>query len=744
MKSFMTNMKQRNRKGLLTSLALVGVLALSGCGGDDGDNGAAGAAGPAGPAGAAGPIGTLSTTDTMDTTITGASFADDGVLTVNFTVEDDRGNSFIDLNRLKTSAGGLRFTLAQLQPADAVTGNSSYWTRQAYDKVYDEDKSDNIVLNNDGSYSYTFSTNSSDFINDEGITYQAEYTHRVAFQIGQNNTDFSVMNGSYDWQPSTGNTTGITTRNMVEEESCNNCHGKLEMHGAGKIDTAYCVTCHNPDLKDKEETDFNDSGDFKVMVHKIHRGANLPSVVAGGEYKVRASGDYSKTQLPQDIRNCTICHDDTSEATPDAVNWMSQPTAEACVSCHDNVDFAAGTNHLGGAQADNSLCKGCHGQSGFTSIRNNHIDVMAMKDLARTAIVTEPKAVRVDLATGDIEVDVMISLEGEPVTALIDISDVDTEQGAKFGKYKYATDNGMLAINWDNGTGYQLNHQEVAFNDCAPDGAGLFTCSVPGLLAGITADDVITVTPVGTYVCMNEKDGAIVRCDSPLTPTMDVAQVPADPTIVFFKAGDGAITTDGYDKIGADLSACQSCHADNTFHNAATDLNQCKTCHNATRTGYRGIGDLKRHVHRYHMGLDKNALNDGNPEQQDHFPNNIDNCNACHSDGQFDLPLQKNTRASAASGADGSSTVYISPTAVVCSSCHLVDVPNLGVIDPSKTGYMDNSEIPAEQQAVIDHMIQNGAVFGSSDFDTANKVESCAVCHAIGSDYGVDKVHGLK
>tara|TARA_R110000737_G_scaffold85546_3_gene118167 strand:- start:3 stop:1103 length:1101 start_codon:yes stop_codon:yes gene_type:complete len=365
---------------------------------------------------------------------------------------------------------------------------------------------------------------------------------------------------------------------------------------------------------------------------------------------------------------------------------------------------------------------------------------MDFKEIARTAIVTAPKAARVNLANGDIEVDVMITLEGLPVTALRDSNDIDTPQGAKFGKYKYATDNGMLAINWDNGTGYQLNHKELSFNDCAPNGAGLFTCSAPGLLAGITAIDVITTTPVDVLVCMNEKDGAIVRCDSPETATMDVSQVESDPTIVFFK-GDGSITLEAYNKIGASMPACQSCHADKIFHHGSTDLTQCKTCHNATRTGFRGLGDLKRHVHRLHSALDKNALDDSNPEQIDHFPGNIDNCTQCHTDSQFDLPIQQNKRASAASGASG--TVYISPTAVVCSSCH-INV-KLGLIDPSLPGLINPAKgvISAENQALIDHMIQNGAVFGSTNFAAANKVESCAVCHAIGAEYGVDKVHGL-
>ncbi|KGJ98427.1 OmcA/MtrC family decaheme c-type cytochrome [Thalassotalea sp. ND16A] len=753
----MKNMKLWHLKQLLTSVVLIGILALFGCG-DDGATGPAGPDGPTGSVGETGPSGSTGTsriTETMESAITGATIAIDGKLTVDFSIEDDIGVGF---NGLQGSQ--IRFTVAQLTPIDATSGESSYWQsyinkteRAPTDPINGPGTEDAIqatsenasteagifINNKDGTYSYTFSFDMSNVTSPVAVIYNPDYTQRVAFQISGNG--YPTMNRTYDWQPSTGATDSISSREMVSQGTCNNCHGELAFHGGGRVDTAYCVTCHNPGSGDANS---GETVDFKVMIHRIHRGANLPSVINGGEFAIwgyrDSKHDYSATHLPQDIRNCSNCHDDSNVATPDAINWMQQPTMQACGSCHDNVDFATGTGHLAGVQADNSECQTCHGESGFSSVRSNHVGIMDYKDIARTAIVTKPEAVRVDLATGDIEVDVMITLEGAPVTALRDSNDIDTPQGAMFGKYGHGTDNGALALNWDDGTGYQLNHQEVAFNDCTPDGAGLFSCSAPGLLAGITATDVITATPVDVLVCMNEKDGAIVRCDSPETASMDVAQIESEPTIAFFN-GDGSISTEAYDKIGANMESCQGCHADKMFHHGATDLIQCKTCHNATRTGFRGLGDLKRHVHRLHSGLDKDALDDENPEQIDHFPNNIDNCNACHAEGQFDLPIQQNTRASAASGANDS--VYVSPTAVVCGSCHLN--VKLGLIDPNLPGLIDPGKgaISTKNQSLIDHMIQNGAIFGSANFAAANKVESCSVCHGIGAEFAVDKMHTL-
>ena len=83
----------------------------------------------------------------------------------------------------------------------------------------------------------------------------------------------------------------------------------------------YCVTCHNPGSTD---SDSGNTVDFKVMIHKIHHGENLPSVQAGGSYIV-AGADYSTVVYPQDIRNCTKCHAN-SAATPQGDNWKNVPT----------------------------------------------------------------------------------------------------------------------------------------------------------------------------------------------------------------------------------------------------------------------------------------------------------------------------------------------------------------------------------------------------------------------------------
>src|SRR5690554_1388906 len=64
-------------------------------------------------------------------------------------------------------------------------------------------------------------------------------------------------------------------RDVVDVQSCNSCHDGLTMHGgSGRSQTQTCVTCHNPG---NLQASSGRSVDFKQLIHRLHRGANLPS-----------------------------------------------------------------------------------------------------------------------------------------------------------------------------------------------------------------------------------------------------------------------------------------------------------------------------------------------------------------------------------------------------------------------------------------------------------------------------------
>src|ERR1019366_8973876 len=77
-----------------------------------------------------------------------------------------------------------------------------------------------------------------------------------------------------------------------------------------------------------------ESLNFKVMDHKIHDGANLPSVLAGTPYVVSLGVASSAFVFPQDLRLGQTCH--SSASATDAAIWRMFPSQAACGSCHDN------------------------------------------------------------------------------------------------------------------------------------------------------------------------------------------------------------------------------------------------------------------------------------------------------------------------------------------------------------------------------------------------------------------------
>ena len=310
------------------------------------------------------------------------------------------------------------------------------------------DNTGTLVDNQDGTYVYTFyrditqtkaqvagmtvnPPNNKDDLGD--LTYDPSLAHRVTIQVSGSapgtgsNTPNGVQsvpgvsmvkpqNAIYDFVPATGQT-APSGREIVAVAKCNECHASLGgipgddpessaagFHGGNRNETRYCVVCHTDQRKyGRTEATINAStitfssqtyrvdgraiGDMPNNIHHIHLGA----ILAKKKYDY-AGVLYNETLFPQDIRNCTKCHDgsDTSTAkTAQGDNWKNEPSRLACGACHDGIDFATGKGvtladaakgltqspgnaHLGGAQGDDSRCAGCHPPS---SIDADHLPV---------------------------------------------------------------------------------------------------------------------------------------------------------------------------------------------------------------------------------------------------------------------------------------------------------------------------------------------------------------------------------
>jgi OmcA/MtrC family decaheme c-type cytochrome len=241
-----------------------------------------------------------------------------------------------------------------------------------------------LVYNADGYYTYTFKTDIKDPTKTNGVVFEPDRTHRIAIQLNYKNNagETILVNPYFDVTfDSTGKSVAVTdpnkTRKMTDVTSCNSCHEKLGLHGGGRVDTQFCVMCHNPGT-----TDAN-SGNvltLATMAHKIHAGkllkANLDNGKGGEDYTIwgyqNTKVGFAEVGFPQDLRNCTKCHTGANPNTPQGDNWKTKPSKEACLTCHANLPGSdwdashkvfAGTLVKAGAAAKeltNAQCADCH------------------------------------------------------------------------------------------------------------------------------------------------------------------------------------------------------------------------------------------------------------------------------------------------------------------------------------------------------------------------------------------------
>ncbi|MEE4216464.1 MAG: OmcA/MtrC family decaheme c-type cytochrome [Xanthomonadales bacterium] len=180
-------------------------------------------------------------------------------------------------------------------------------------------------------------------------------------------------------------TAPMSRRMVVDDAKCESCHSNLSLHGSNRHDAnGYCQSCHMPSLTDAavrpEGNGEPESVDFRYMIHKIHRGAELENgyVVYGYRSSVH---DYSHVEYVGDLRNCEACHVDDSYTlplpdgtlpvtTPRDLWTPMLPETASCLSCHDSEGAAihadANTSDLG------ETCSTCHGTGKPYSVEALH------------------------------------------------------------------------------------------------------------------------------------------------------------------------------------------------------------------------------------------------------------------------------------------------------------------------------------------------------------------------------------
>lgn len=492
-------------------------------------------------------------------------------------------------------------------------------------------------------------------------------------------------------------------RALVTTAACNGCHTRLEAHGGARREVGLCILCHT-DTQDVDPETGN-SIDFKTMVHRLHRGAELPSVQAGTPYRFVGFGgalyDYSAVRYPGDALDCDACH-----AGADGARWKTQPSTAGCASCHDRTWFAstpppAGfTLHTAGARPD-SQCVVCHGLGGTVPVEASH--VARARDPRRVFVAGAIVAAPATAPGARPQVTFAVSVDGRP-------RDVLTDRVSRL-RFVFGGPTRDVARYW--------SEAAEAAADCATvsDGgaclervdAGVFTWRAGNALLPTDEGSF----NVGLELCATSDAGVRWCAENPVAA---FAVTDAAP-----KARRASVTQ----------AQCNACHQGLAAHGGSrTRVEHCVTCHNPNLVEAVAVptdggvvtapaANFKDLVHRLHAAAA--------------YPSRLQDCAKCHTATALALPLfdgalpsRSELRSCGAlpdggSGApdDGGSTclteaeqaqaVYELPTAAACTSCHA------GV-----------------------------ATQGHAALTTSGTVETCALCHAAGRTVGVNLVHAVE
>jgi len=560
-----------------------------------------------------------------------------------------------------------------------------------------------------GTFTYTFSTVLPE-------NYDKNATHRVGGQITRATRTFA-SNPILDFVPAGGPVQ--LTRKVVATESCNQCHDPLALHGGSRVETGYCVTCHTSQNIDPET---GNPVEFKVMVHKIHRSARLPSVVAGGDYTVvgfnQTVFDW-KVVWPQfgsgigDVRTCTTCHgappagmkaEDYAKLAPNADNYKNNPSRAACGACHDNINWTTGKStitgkrdHPGGPQADDSACKVCHAADSGKEFDASVVGAHTIPDLSKQLKGINIDIVRItNTAPGQYPNVIFTAKDNAGKTlSLSDITSLTFNINGPTTDYvnpptTEAATLSKVAVGTDGNYGYTLT-RAISINATGTYAIGIEarrTEAIIGNNGATTNVSGASYNPI-VYVPVTDKV-AVPRRQIVSTENCNVCH----KKIAFH--GGGRLNTAGY---------CELCH-----NPATVDVPQLvpPTLGGPFKVAPQSI-NFKLMIHRIHSGEEltrdftiyrtRGVFN----FNEIGFPGDRTNCAKCHVKDSYLLPLPE-TAANTLAPREFYSP--LGPAAAACLGCH----------DSKPAG------IHAKTM-------------------TTDIGEACANCHGRGKELDVAKVH---
>ncbi len=715
----------RLRSTRILGWLLCAVLGFAACEGPAGPAGEVGDPGPVGtslpgepgPPGDAGQPGEAGTPGRniyltgpgLTLSIVGVKISDKGVATVDFQITDAKGTP-LDRGGLYTEgAVSASFVLSRLDaPVGALPPKYTPYTTIDKGGVTlpgaDVGGSFADVDPEKGLYSYTFGTKIE--------VADGTKTHSLGVWATR---DFEgqryVSNALRDFLPAGGEVS--VERDIVALTACNACHNPLTAHEGERREVRLCVLCHEGAAKEPVS---GNSLDFPIMVHKIHRGKALPSVIAGGEYaltgdKAGELHDYSTVGFPQALQRCASCHTGTQGDI-----WKSEVSRALCTSCHDGTTFVDPPHH-GNVLTDDTKCTTCHPPvNGIADVTAAHAlpvgpkIVLAITQVSKTAPGQTPELVFTVTEDGAPR-----NILQQPLTRL-----AVTMAGPTTDYADYST----LVIQ---GTG--------ATGTLVADGGGFrYTFSAP-MAAGATGSYAFGLEG---YV---QPGGAAGPRFSALNP------------VAYARVTDAVV--EERRKV-VDLTQCNGCHLELSAHGGQRNNPEyCVMCHTPNNVGDERVARFEgqsitapsvafpRMIHRIHMGsalVQKPYLVGGFPAptkanpagtpidfSEVRYPGDRSSCAACHAGATFLLPLPLDRLPTKeqvfqciedpAADADAycdqrvvAEEILLAPSRAACTGCH------------------DAPQVEAHAETTT----------------SASGIEACSTCHGSGSAYDVLKVHAPK
>lgn len=668
--------------------------------------------------------------------ITSAAIAADGTVTAVFSLTDPDGRPLIpqtaatqDPNRAR-----VRLTIAHLESYNAGGELNASFTRYVNDinrtrPAYDSGGTIETLDATRGIYRYTFRTK------------LPNHVHEASYSIGmQVDRTFGgrqrSANPIYDFVPAGGVAQVLAGSTTAQ---CNSCHDPLILHG-NRREYRLCTLCHTEEGVDAKGTSIA----MREMIHKIHRGKALPSIVngpPGSKYSIFASfsqqdivfaekhqdGSVSGVGFPRAIQYCATCHSDGATAS----YHKDRASTGACTSCHDDVNPSnqqteagpPGTKHFQGRGFADGDCSFCH-----SAFEGKEFDVSVLGAHTVPARSTQLAGLNVDITgirnhgagqTPTISFKVTNNA-GMPLTVLTGLNRVGfTISGPTTD---YTTVLTLTAVG-GGATGTLTG----------PDASGVFEYT----LASPLPADATGTWVVGTEARRNVTLAAV----DPIDPK--TVQEAAPNQVVTFSV-DGSAPLARRDVV-ADAK-CGECHGefskDFSIHgNLRNTMEYCAVCHNSTQTDVArrrrdpaavaagediATIDFKVMIHKIHTGeeLEQKPYTvygfgpaPANYTKYDFaevlYPGDRRNCQTCHLANTYLLPPYPGsalgTQLYHLDPATGNPIFdgVLPPISAACTSCH----------------DSHSSMAHAETQT------------------TADGREACLVCHAEGRNHPVSAVH---